>query len=87
VRLAQNRDRLGALEAKVAEYEDQLVRAYQRIRGDEKTTEKTKRALAVALALLDERAPTASGTGPVTPIGASAAAARPTAPDEPELKT
>jgi CheY-like chemotaxis protein len=86
VRLAQNRDRLGALEAKVAEYEDQLVRAYQRIRGDEKTTEKTKRALAVALALLDERAPAASGTGPIATMAASAAAQKPPA-DDADLKT
>src|SRR5450432_807649 len=71
VRLAQNRDRLGALEAKVSEYEDQLVRAFQRIRGDERTTEKTKRALAVALALLDERGATPAGnTGPVATLSA-----------------
>jgi CheY-like chemotaxis protein len=82
VRLAQNRDRLGALEAKVAEYEDQLVRAFQRIRGDEKTTEKTKRALAVALALLDERVPSTGGTGPITTI----AAQKPPA-DDADLKT
>jgi CheY-like chemotaxis protein len=87
VRLAQNRDRLGSLEAKVAEFEDQLVRAYQRIRGDEKTTEKTKRALAVALALLDERAPSTGTTGPVTPLGASPAPARAHAAEEPDLKT
>ncbi len=55
VRLAQNRDRIAEMEAKVADYEDQIVRAYQRIRSDEKTTEKTRRALSVALALLDER--------------------------------
>lgn len=85
VRLAQGRDRVGALESKVAEYEDQLVRAYQRIRGDEKTTEKTKRALAVALALLDERAP-AAGTGNTGPIATLANAAKP-APEETDLKT
>jgi CheY-like chemotaxis protein len=86
VRLAQSRDRMGALEAKVAEYEDQLVRAFQRIRGDEKTTEKTKRALAVALALLDERsgAPGSTGTtGPVATLGA----AKPAADDAADLKT
>jgi CheY-like chemotaxis protein len=83
VRLAQNRDRLGALDAKVAEYEDQLVRAYQRIRGDEKTAEKTKRALAVALALMDERTP--AGTGNTGPI-ATLAAQRPAA-DDADLKT
>jgi CheY-like chemotaxis protein len=85
VRLAQNRDRLGALEAKVAEYEDQLVRAFQRIRGDEKTTEKTKRALAVALALLDERAPPTGATGPVATIAAVAAQKSPV--DDADLKT
>jgi CheY-like chemotaxis protein len=84
VRLAQNRDRLGALEAKVAEYEDQIVRAYQRIRGDEKTTEKTRRALAVALALLDERSPGSTGTtGPLPTMGA----AKPAAEDTSDLKT
>ena len=56
VRLAQTRDRIAELEAKVADYEDQIVRAFQRIRADDKTTEKTRRALSVALALLDERA-------------------------------
>ncbi|HXU00976.1 MAG TPA: response regulator [Polyangia bacterium] len=56
VKLAQQRDRIAELEAKVADYEDQIVRAYQRIRADDKTTEKTRRALAVALALIDERA-------------------------------
>ena len=55
VKLAQQRDRIAELEAKVADYEDQIVRAFQRIRADDKTTEKTRRALAVALALLDER--------------------------------
>jgi DNA-binding response OmpR family regulator/DNA repair exonuclease SbcCD ATPase subunit len=71
VRLAQSRDRIAELEAKVADYEDQIVRAFQRIRADDKTAEKTRRALAVALALIDERA---------------AAPARPPA-DEPKLET
>jgi hypothetical protein len=65
------------------------VRAYQRIRGDEKTTEKTKRALAVALALLDERAPGSTGnTGPIATVGslAGAGAAKPAA-DDADLKT
>jgi CheY-like chemotaxis protein len=77
VRLGQSRDRLAGLEAKVADQEDQIVRAYQRLRADEKTTEKTRRALAVALALLDERS--ASGSGPVVPLagGAPAGAAAP----------
>ncbi len=73
VKLAQTRDRISELEAKVADYEDQMVRAFQRIRADDKTAEKTRRALAVALALLDERAATPA-----------AAAAR---TDEPKLET
>ena len=77
VRLAQSRDRIAELEGKVADYEDQIVRAFQRIRSDDKTAEKTRRALAVALALIDERAP-----APAPP----AAATRPPV-DEPELKT
>jgi DNA-binding response OmpR family regulator len=76
VRLAQGRDRIAELEAKVADYEEQIVRAFQRIRADDKTTEKTRRALSVALALLDERA----STSPPAP------APRP-APDDAELKT
>jgi CheY-like chemotaxis protein len=75
VRLAQGRDRIAELEAKVADYEDQIVRAFQRIRADDKTAEKTRRALSVALALLDERAATPAAPAP-RPAG-----------DEPELKT
>jgi CheY-like chemotaxis protein len=80
VRIAQNRDRIAELEAKVVDYEDQVVRAFQRIRADDKTTEKTRRALAVALALLDER-----GATPAAPQ-AQARVASPSA-EEPELKT
>ncbi len=77
VRLAQSRDRIAELEAKVADYEDQIVRAFQRIRADDKTADKTRRALAVALALLDERA--------AAPAAPAAATAR--TPDEPKLET
>jgi len=67
VKLTQTRDRVNELEAKVSDYEDQVVRAFQRLRSDEKTTEKVRRALGVALALLDERnaAPPQSGLKPV----------------------
>ncbi|HEX2658539.1 MAG TPA: response regulator [Polyangia bacterium] len=69
VKLSQARDRINELEAKVSDYEDQVVRAFQRLRSDEKTTEKVRRALGVALALLDERtAPPQSGLKP-TPAG------------------
>ncbi|HMF41175.1 MAG TPA: response regulator [Polyangia bacterium] len=77
VKLAQQRDRIAELEAKVADYEDQIVRAYQRIRADDKTTEKTRRALAVALALLDEKS-----NAPAAP-----AARQPAADESSELKT
>jgi chromosome segregation ATPase len=56
VRLAQAKDRVGELEAKVTDYEDQIVRAYQRLKTEEKTSEKVRRALTVAFALMDERA-------------------------------
>jgi len=74
VRLAQSRDRIAELETKVADYEDQMVRAFQRIRSDDKTAEKTRRALAVALALLDERS-------------ATPAPAIPARAEEPKLET
>lgn len=76
VRLSQSRDRIAELESKVSDYEDQIVRAFQRIRSDEKTTEKTRRALAVALALMDERS-----------AGAGAGAAIMKAVDDVDLKT
>jgi CheY-like chemotaxis protein/predicted nucleic acid-binding Zn-ribbon protein len=69
VRLAQTSSRIAELESKVTDYEDQIVRAYQRLRADEKITEKARRALAVALALIDERASGASVTG--SPVGKS----------------
>jgi CheY-like chemotaxis protein len=55
VRLQQLRERNGELEAKSAEYEDQILRAYQKLRMDEKIVDRAKRALAVALNLLDDR--------------------------------
>jgi CheY-like chemotaxis protein len=53
VKLAQSRDRTAELEAKTSELEDQVLRAYQKLRVDERTLDKAKRALAVALNLLD----------------------------------
>jgi len=71
VRLSQARDRLNELEAKIGDYEDQIVRAFQRLRSDEKTTEKIRRALGVALALLDERAVTGQSGGGLKPLPAA----------------
>ena len=50
---------------------DQIVRAFQRLRADEKTTEKIRRALGVALALLDERAIPVQGGGGIKPASPS----------------
>ena len=72
VKLGQLRDRGAELEAKSAEYEDQILRAYQKLRSDEKVVDRAKRALAVALQLLDDRtggvpvAAPATGSGPTT---------------------
>ena len=71
MKLAQLRDRSAELEAKSAEYEDQILRAYQKLRSDEKVVDRAKRALAVALQLLDERA------GPAPQRRRAPAAARP----------
>jgi len=68
VKLGQARDRITELESKVADLEDQALRAYRRIKDDEKTIDKAKRAVSVALTLLDER-PSGSGTPPVTRSG------------------
>jgi CheY-like chemotaxis protein len=64
VKLGQARDRVTELESKVADLEDQALRAYRRIKDDERTIDKAKRAVSVALTLLDERS--TSGT-PVVP--------------------
>jgi chromosome segregation ATPase len=62
VKLGQARDRITELESKVADLEDQALRAYRRIKDDEKTIDRAKRAVSVALTVLDER-----GTSPATP--------------------
>jgi CheY-like chemotaxis protein len=74
VKLAQARDRTSELEAKLADFEDQILRAYQKLRNDDKIVDKAKRALAVALTLLDDR-------GAATPTAASPPAAT-RSPDE-----
>jgi DNA-binding response OmpR family regulator len=71
VKLGQLRERTSELEAKSAEYEDQIMRAYQKLRADEKVVDRAKRALAVALNLLDDRA------GAAPPATTPAAPARP----------
>jgi CheY-like chemotaxis protein len=67
VKLAQARDRTSELEAKLADFEDQILRAYQKLRNDDKIVDKAKRALAVALTLLDDRGAAAPVATPPTP--------------------
>ena len=64
VKLGQARDRITELESKVADLEDQALRAYRRIKDDEKTIDKAKRAVSVALTLLDERSTTGTPSAP-----------------------
>jgi CheY-like chemotaxis protein len=67
-KLAQLRDKTSDLEAKSAEYEDQILRAYQKLRSDDKLIERAKRALAISLQVLDERA---TAPSPATPSPAA----------------
>lgn len=54
---AELKRRVTELEAQTAKHEERVVKAYQKIKGDEKIREKTRKALAIALQLLEERAP------------------------------
>ncbi len=48
------RKQVEAAQAQAAQNEDRAVKAYQKIKGDEKLREKTRKALQIALQLLDE---------------------------------
>jgi len=68
VKLAQARDRTSELETKLADFEDQILRAYQKLRNDDKIVDRAKRALAVALTLLDDRGAAApAAASPASP--------------------
>ena len=54
-RVTEAQKRLQELEAVNAKHEERIVKAYQKIKSDEKIREKTRKALAIALQLLDER--------------------------------
>ena len=45
------------MEKESAGYQDQILKAYQRIKSDESIVSRAKKALAIALTLLDESAP------------------------------
>ncbi len=61
-RLSDAKRRIAELEAQNAKHEERVVKAYQKIKGDEKIREKTRKALAIALQLLEERAPGPAAT-------------------------
>lgn len=56
-RTAELRKRVGELEAANAKNEERVVKAYQKIKADEKIREKVRKALAIATQLLDEGSP------------------------------
>jgi CheY-like chemotaxis protein len=72
-RTAELKKRVQDLEAQASKNEERVVKAYLKIKNDEKVREKTKKALAIATQLLDEGAP-AEPEKP-RPSAASAAAA------------
>jgi CheY-like chemotaxis protein len=55
-RTGELRKRVQELEAGNAKNEERVLRAYQKIKGDEKVREKVRKALAIAAQLLDEEA-------------------------------
>jgi len=59
--------RVAELEAVNAKHEERVVKAYQKIKSDEKIREKTRKALAIALQLLDERVGGAPAERPAEP--------------------
>jgi CheY-like chemotaxis protein len=73
-RTAELRKRVQELEAQASKNEERVVKAYLKIKNDEKLREKTKKALAIASQLLDEGAP-AEPEKPRTSAAAAAAAA------------
>jgi CheY-like chemotaxis protein len=55
--LNERAQRITDLEQESAGYQDQILKAYQRIKSDESIVNRAKKALAIALTLLDESAP------------------------------
>ena len=56
-RTADLRRRMQELEAANAKNEERILKAYQKIKGDEKVREKVRKAIAIAGQLLDEGLP------------------------------
>ena len=78
VKLSQLVQRTSDMEGKTTEYEGQILRLYEKMRGDEKVVDRAKRALAVALSLLDDRPGNTSNVN-ASNANASAGAAPPPA--------
>jgi hypothetical protein len=57
------RRRVVELERQLVNHEQRVVKAYQRLKGDEQVRERTRRALAIALQLLDESGVRAAAKG------------------------
>jgi CheY-like chemotaxis protein len=72
-RTAELKKRVQDLEAAASKNEERVVKAYLKIKNDEKVREKTKKALQIASQLLDEGAPPEPSSE--KPRGAAAAAA------------
>ena len=53
-RLAELRKEIEGLETENASYQDQVLRAYQKIKSDEAMVARAKKAMAIALTVLDE---------------------------------
>jgi hypothetical protein len=53
-RLAELEADLAALEQENAGFQDQVIRAYQKMRTDEATVARARKAMAIALTLLDD---------------------------------
>jgi CheY-like chemotaxis protein len=56
-RLGENKVQIADLERENASFQEQLLRAYQKIKSDEAVALKAKKAMAIALTLLDGEAP------------------------------
>jgi CheY-like chemotaxis protein len=58
--------RIQELEGRAAEHEDRAQRAHHRLKTDEKVREKTRKALAMVLQILEERSAGDGGSGPAS---------------------
>jgi CheY-like chemotaxis protein len=74
-RTAELKKRVQDLELAASKNEERVVKAYLKIKNDEKVREKTKKALAIAVQLLDEGLPSESSPAEKPRSAAAAAAA------------